>query len=212
MEKRSSDDIKIPKEPRKDQMIISKKFAENLGNPKKMFYPACGTDITPTKAFPEADITYLDVPGPVIEAVRDVVGKTSTVIASKAEDYNAPEEFDLVLSVHSHAPHEHEVKDLKKGGRLLIANKCSDPAFENKDLKLVGVFHEKNDENGSVTDVNIKTEKLRKYKKIDPKKQSPFVNSRKHYANYYLFQKKNPWFQALKEKFLNFWKKEERGE
>ncbi len=168
---------------------VCEKFAKTFGKPESVYYPGCGDDSSPYVGFPDTDIVFVD---PEERSIASLVCEcpNATTICTKAENVRRGRKFDLVLSVHSHAPFEAEIWDLKIGGRLIIANKMSDRAFEHsKQLALVGACRWKT---GYVHDGlgDIETSDLDKYKEVDPNYRIPtFSNRRKIKAAFYIFER-----------------------
>jgi hypothetical protein len=109
-----------------------RKIKENLKLPEKgsLYYPACGQDMSPTLAFPEWDITYLDA---IDDGLRD---NNKGLKFLKGDLFNPPitseELFDVVLIIspgeHFQAEENHNYiekigENLKEGGFIICNNK-----------------------------------------------------------------------------------------
>ncbi|HTR18411.1 MAG TPA: hypothetical protein VMH91_00285 [Candidatus Paceibacterota bacterium] len=113
----------------------------------------------------------------------------AVTICQKAEDIPPGAKYDLVLDIHSHAPFEAEIRDLRIRGHLLIANKGSDRAFDNQQLELIAVIPWKSEysEDGLA---GVERSGLERYKEIDPNHPKfSFSNKRKVKASFYVFRK-----------------------
>lgn len=163
-------------------------FEQSFGTPKRIYYPACGNDATPSIAFPDSEIVYLDPNRTALRAIQKKI-PTAYTVEGVAEEYTPNQQFDLVIDVHSFAPFEAEIKDLQTNGLLFIANKMSDRAFDSKDMKLVGVILDRDDKNKTQTPI-LHTSALRKFEEEDPTHPKiSFSNRRKIKAAYYIFRK-----------------------
>ena len=164
-------------------------FTAEFGKPKKVYYPGCGTDLTPGVAFPESSVVFLD-PEPWEDVIASHLPKV-VFVQRKAEDYSFSSEFDLVINIHSHAPFLHQVKDLKRGGYLIISNKTSDHAFDDVQFELVGVISENRNKDGDHQSYDLLTMGLQIFieEEAEPEEYS-FSNRRKIKAPYYIFRKK----------------------
>jgi hypothetical protein len=171
-------------EIRQHFLAVSRVFVRAFGNPQRIFYPGCGNDGTPSRAFPDADIVYLDIAEHGLAEIRSAFPGARTVHAP-AEAYASSEPFDLVLDIHSHAPFEAEVRQLKRGGYLLVANKTSDRAFDSSSFKLVAAIHVEGCE------MRVELANLEKYREVDPEPpRFSFSNTRKLKAQYYVFRRR----------------------
>jgi len=175
---------------RPHEILVLEAYRAIFCDPEAVYYPGCGGDVTPSSVFLQSRITYLDIPDSPIESVRQVVRKVDRVVSSTAEEFEPESSFDLVLSIHSHAPLVSELKDLKSGGHLLMANKMADQAFGSEGLLLVGVFKYQEDGESNVLAVDFMQEGIEKYTEADPEPPVfSFTNARLHQAPFYLFQK-----------------------
>lgn len=175
---------------RPHEILVLEAYRARFGDPEMVYYPGCGGDVTPSRVFLQSKITYLDIPDSPIESVRQFVRDVDRVVSSTAEAFEAEYSFDLVLSIHSHAPLVSELKDLKSGGYLLMANKMADQAFGDEDLTLVGVFQYQEDGESNVLAVDLVQDNIGKYSELDPEHPVvSFTNARLHQVPFYLFQK-----------------------
>lgn len=163
-------------------------FSATFGTPRNVYYPGCGNDTSPTIAFPESTIIFLD---PLHDGLKEIKKEfpNAVTVCARAEDVPLGAKYDLVLDIHSHAPFEAEIRDLKVGGHLLIANKMSDRAFEHQKLMLVAVTPWKSEyaEDGLA---GMEVVNLERYKEIEPNPpRFSFSNKRKIKAPFYVFRK-----------------------
>ncbi len=169
-------------EIRKEFLELAKLYTNTFGEPKNVYYPGCGTDATPIHAFPNSTVVLVDSEDEYLTGTRKKFPH-AIVLTTRAEEYTPEEKFDLVISIHSHAPLDAEIKDLKKGGRLIIRNKMADSAFDNSSLRLVAVT------TGSSENIeSISTDELDSYLIQDLAMNSPWTAGRK-FASYYIFEK-----------------------
>ena len=159
-------------------------FAKYMGRPSRVYYPACGKDASPPEAFPGAYVVYLDIEEQgLLEIQREYAD--ARAVHLPAEVYDPDGRFDFVLSVHSHAPFEAEIKFLQKDGFLLIANKMSDRAFDHPNLELVAVITEQPGEGREMLFTD-----LERFEEVDPSPEEfSFSNRRKIKAPFYVFRK-----------------------
>lgn len=164
---------------------VGKTFRKHFGEPHRIYYPGCGNDITPAIAFPQSHITFLDVEDWRREITKQIPG--ATVIQMDAKKYKAPQPFDLVIDIHSHAPFVSEIKDLKIGGWLLISNKTSEEAFRSEAMALSGVMLEAK---GDASSYVLIKNNLARFEEVEEEvKEISFSNDRKIKAPYYIFRK-----------------------
>ena len=159
-------------------------FERQFGKPNRVYYPGCGNDSSPSTAFPGIPIVYCD---PVQEGLFEIARESpkSVFVCDRAE--NAPADtfiYDLVLDVHSHAPFEAEIRDLRVGGYLLIANKKTKHTFEHPELELAAAINELD---GYAT---LDAYGLERYIALDPNPSAnSFSNNRLLKARFYVFRK-----------------------
>jgi hypothetical protein len=159
-------------------------FTSMFGTPSNVYYPGCGNDATPGLGFPESRVVFLDSE-PKAAIITSRI-PSAYFIRSKAEDYSSSTPFDLVIDMHSHAPFADEVKDLKVGGHLIIADKMADRAFDDPRFELVGAAKYKY-EDGNAVDVVLSTNDLEKHLEEEPRQMISFSSRRKNKAAYYIF-------------------------
>lgn len=111
-------------------------------------YPACGTDISLSKVFPDSETYYIDTDEAAINALEKAgLNSNNHFINQSAYDYQATEPFDLV-ALRNASTDKHDVvgltKGLRKGGYAVESHwgstggalqLLSDPNF-----KLIGVL------------------------------------------------------------------------
>jgi hypothetical protein len=160
-----------------------KAFALRFGKPSTVYYPGCGNDASPSVAFPDAQIIYLD---PVQAGLKEIQTQfpQAVVVIGVAEDALAGAQYDLVLDIHSHAPFDMEIRDLRRSGHLLIATKRSDHAFDSPRLELAGAMQP------TASAMLVDTENLDRYKEEDQNHPKfSFSNRRLIKAPFYVFNK-----------------------
>ena len=178
---------------------VLNEFKETFGVPERIFYPACGNDASVIYAFKDCDakIVYLDPSNSILDVQKHVENQADIkaslkFLKSKIQDFVNDEEFkarfDLLISIHSHAPFEQEIASLKSGGYLIIATKGSDKALDSSELELRSAVHIHEDNSGERR-VIFDTDTDRYYE-LDPEVQGmTFSNRRKCKANFYIFRK-----------------------
>lgn len=177
---------------RPDALLLYLAYEKQFGIPSQVFYPGCGTDVTPAKAFTNSKVIFLD---PSESAKNTFTKKPYSFVPTNAENYQAESQHDLVIDMHSQANLQAEIKDLKIGGKLLISNKTAEPAFANSNLKLVGIVKDSHKQ-----PVTIETTNLEEYTDVDPRYNPTmelierlgifgFKNYRKTSAEFYIFEK-----------------------
>src|SRR4051812_31390858 len=97
-------------------------YAAQFGMPTHVYYPACGNDASPSVAFPEAKITYLDIDAGGLLQIKNAY-PDAMVVHRPAETMPSGGIYDLTIDIHSHAPFEAETRHMMPGNHLLIANK-----------------------------------------------------------------------------------------
>lgn len=162
-------------------------FLNTFGTPGNVYYPGCGNDATPGLGFPESRVVFLDPE--LKEAIITSCIPSAYFIRSKAEDYNSSIPFDLVIDMHSYAPFADEVKDLKVGGHLIIADKMADRAFDDPRFELVGAAEYKYEDDNAV-DVVLSINDLEKHLEEEPRQTISFHSRRKNRAAFYVFIRK----------------------
>jgi len=169
-----------------NKLVLSacRAYAKHFGTPGTVFYPGCGNDASPSLALPNSAVINLD---PVQRGLDEIKAQHAAAITvcAKAEDVPPGARYDLVVDVHSHAPFAARVRDLKRGGNLLVANKTSDDAFDSSEFELVAVMI------GTDEDLRVVVDDIEKYVEEDP--NAPKVrmhNRRKTRAPFYVFRKK----------------------
>lgn len=159
-------------------------FVKHFGTPPTVYYPGCGNDWSPSEALKNSTIVYLDPVQAGLDEIKAHIPHAITICA-KAEDVAPGARYDLVLNMHSHAPFEVQVRDLRRGSDLLIANKMSDAAFDHDGMELVAAMNLRSDA------LVMDAVDLEKYLEEDP--EAPkirWTNRRKIKAPYYVFRKK----------------------
>ncbi len=120
-------------------------FEKTFGTPKRVCYPACGTDVAPLRALSEeSHITFLDSDEASIHKL-DVYEHTprATMIAAQAQEFHPTENYDLIISKGS-AYGKNLVDALRLGGHVLQERTYSNWIFDDTRLKLVGVILNEN--------------------------------------------------------------------
>lgn len=159
-------------------------FANRFGTPVNVFYPGCGSDSSPSVAFPDSTVVYCDPNAQGLDEIKREF-RTAITLESTVEDVQPGARYELVLNVHSQGPFEAQIRDLRRGGHLLIMNKMSDQAFDHQDLVLVAAMNSQGDK------LVVDTDDLERYYEEDPTAPKvSFSNRRKIKALFYVFCKK----------------------
>jgi len=121
-------------------------FREKFGDPKRIFYPCCGTDGTPIKAFPNSNLTYLDF------VLNSEMFPESNVekIEGLVTEHNPSREYDLVIIQNPgmgediFVPSKDLTRHLSIGGRVIANNRHGNAKeiFNDAEFENVGSFYE----------------------------------------------------------------------
>lgn len=171
-----------------DLLVLGDLFWRRIAKPARVYYPGCGTDATPGVVFLESHVVFLDCESFGLECIRKLL-PNSELVHARAESYSPQQPFDLVIDMHSHAPFDAEVKDLRSGGHLIIANKMSDNAFDSPLFELVAVFVVNRENEPEDVRHGLILKGLDAYEEQGTG-NNPFSNRRKLKARYYVFRKK----------------------
>lgn len=139
----------------------------HLRQPLKIFYPACGTDISVSRAFSRSHIYYLDTNHVTCEALKNAKlprRKTTITEGSVLEVANRPSDVDLVIlrnagidgGGNSDETLESLVSPLKKGGYVIAhawgTSSTASELLARDDMQLTGYLLQKGDKQVLVQD------------------------------------------------------------
>lgn len=97
-------------------------FREAIYRPVSVFYPCCGRDVSPLKAFPDANLTFLDKLRPVVESLRPLAKHYSIkTICENIKKYTPEQTYDLLLLLNPQIPSKWATKYVENG-KYIIAN------------------------------------------------------------------------------------------
>lgn len=119
-------------------------FQTNFGVPARVFYPSCGMDITPVKAFPRSEVVLMDKDE---LAVRSLRKNDVEAICADATQYKPDKPFDLLILMNP-AIETGRVAHLVRPNGHIIANdwhqNTSQMLAEPSAYEFMGTFnHEK---------------------------------------------------------------------
>lgn len=95
-------------------------------DPKTIYYPCSGADISPSDAFPHARVIYVDIDPRAIEALKKNKYEAHGV---SAEEFQLEDKADLVLLVNPDVRHAIPSQQVARNG-LLVCNDYQNTASE----------------------------------------------------------------------------------
>lgn len=105
-------------------------FQRKYGIPKSVFYPCCGMDTTPVKAFPNSEVILLERDRDVTEALKR---NGIEAICSDIRDYTPREKHDLLIMLNPQISAELATPYLINEGHIICNNyhSTAKELFEN---------------------------------------------------------------------------------
>lgn len=108
-------------------------FRQNIHEPRRVFYPSCGLDLSPIRGFPNSEVVLMDNDKAIANKMRDVNQfKLGDVLA-----YNPENPFNLVIALNPALSSRDLTRHLSTGGYVLANNwhdnasqLLDDPEFE----------------------------------------------------------------------------------
>ena len=101
-------------------------FQQRFGIPQRVFYPCCDLDASPVKAFPDSEVTLLDINDKAVAALNS---HGIEAIAGDVRKYKPDEMFDLLILLNPDVSTRSAIHTLKRGGYVL-ANDWHDNTTE----------------------------------------------------------------------------------
>jgi hypothetical protein len=103
-----------------DQLIkIYKKFQETFGVPQRVFYPCCDLDASPVRAFPDSEVTLLDINE---EAVGVLKRNGISAIAGDVRKHRPRPKNDLLILLNPCISTGETIHTVRRSGLVLANN------------------------------------------------------------------------------------------
>jgi len=116
-------------------------FQRVFGIPNKIFYPGCGADITPVKAFPNSQVTLLDIDDSAAAIVRSA---GIPILNMPVEKYKG--KHDLIILLNSTFSPGLATPFLERGGKIIANNYFAIPDYlKDMGYPILGLFEDKGD-------------------------------------------------------------------
>ena len=124
---------------------------------RSVYYPCCSYDITPSHAFPDAEVTYVDMDDRAMAALRAEgfaahtacapVPESEQLAAQAAPLYRPEASVDLLLLLNPGISHQEVVRDVSVGGHVVANNwhHTADALNGDRRFQVVAVFSETDD-------------------------------------------------------------------
>lgn len=163
-------------------------FKEQIYNPQSVFYPSCGTDVTPAKIFD--NVTFLDIQKLAFERLRE---NGYNAINEDIKKHLPQERYDLLILMNPQIREEDASQHLVPGGYVITNNSHGNAAemyWKPDQFNLIGAFQSNNLE----TKINYDVQGL-EFVPIPDSEENIFRKSKKGEPNKkigepYIFQKK----------------------
>lgn len=113
-----------------------------------LYYPCCGADISPSQAFAEQNIVYVDTDRQIIEILKQSGYKA---ICEDATKLNLDKKADLMFLINTSLPPENLPLNQLSDGGFILCNAYHGAAkslYKNNDFVLLGVI---NNQKGAVS-------------------------------------------------------------
>ena len=130
--------IDVPRFERHERILYL--FKDKLGVPRKVYYPCCGLDTSPSKVFPNSEVIYVDNDEESIELLRD---QGFNAHAESALNYD-PGNVNLLILFNPQIDPEVPATFVMRHG-FVVCNDYHNTASilsKNKDFKLIAVIDE----------------------------------------------------------------------
>ncbi len=115
-------------------------FRKNVYNPKRVFYPCCGLDISPIRGFPESEIVLMDRE----EGLRKLMKQEGIVqfVQGDVLRYKPKVPFDLVIILNPAVHTRHLTRYLSGKGYAIANNWLSSASelLENRNFEGIGTI------------------------------------------------------------------------
>jgi hypothetical protein len=101
-----------------DLIEIYQFFQSEFGLPRRVFYPCCDRDASPTRAFPKSEVIQLDISEDAVDLLKR---HGIEALSGDVRKYRPEEKFDLLILLNPCIKTRNATHTIKRGGHI-IAN------------------------------------------------------------------------------------------